>query len=1335
MKKRFLASATAFALILSLLPVASLGAETPPAENSSVATTVEDAILYPSEKSGSLDYNVVYTSEYDSEVKILDSSNSGFDIDTVEDLKTVMGVADAPEAQLGTSIGPRDLRYAVTANLGFDEDGDIAQIEITDVNERPIVGIFWKKDNIGSDYQGFAEAFERNGAYAVYLPQVHDADEAREVLSQIDGIFMTGGEDWNPDLYDQEQTPHGSNDWNDDRDTSDIHLMQQAIEMDVPLLAVCRGEQGFNVAMGGGLIQDVPYYLGQKVLSGEITADRVTGILSGSVPSDLTGYEAMDDALKVPVEDTGYQKWNSETKEFEAYKCGEDAHLRVYIDGLIHSRGTGYHELAGGAGNEGIAISKKSKWLYDILGTDTLEWVATAHHQAVDPDNLAHGLTIVAMSSDGIVEAIEHQDSLFALALQWHPERDALEDTRGTDVDQNQCNALLGALVHYAGLHANPVELKFVYPEDVPAEDVEINVYQGIPRWYIKYSAGTLEELADVMATELKEVTPNDEGKYVVNEAGGYCYLVRGKESGEYYNIIKMFIVNDADLDSGVKELPVKTGPIAGTGFETGNNNPVGIGGEHAPPGFDQGLQHFVPIEGTDEMEYLLGTDGLKGYEPFTTPAFQREATGGAMYQATTQEEMMNFIAEYEAECEYMHVFSMGTTSNLNYDYPLIVFTKENIPANAKMDVAAEILREDDRPIVWQQAQIHPYEPAAGESALVMIQELCGEYGEEILDDINIVMVPRVNVEGSFLFWRGDYNGVDMNRDHMVVSTEQTAMLHDAYYKFMPHVAIDNHEFFFSEMGNYNGDPEKFLLNDFQITGATSLNDDPTITDLTTNVIVDKMHKDLLDTGFRAYHYGITSNNPIGRAYYGLGNAISVLIESHGADGALFAMPRRVYGQVVATKSVFESTIENADVIVEAVNNARADVIEKGRTYEEDDVLVLKQSASGAITSPTPLDEYVADIYGNITSIGKNTIDLQDTIDRSRPRPTAYIVDASEPWVDDLLYILKHHNAEYFELEKGTEVEVQQYYFVEDDGAKSCIADLRAPETVEFEDGAIMIPMDQAVGNIIGMLMEPDVGDSSSYNGTLYQYGLITYDTETMNMPLYRYTGDNPREALLDDGHSSGGGSSGGGSSSGNNGSQTEEPDEPSGAQDENVFSDVSSSAWYAEAVNYVYENGLMTGISSTQFAPNNTLTRAMVVQTLYAMANKPAVSGSENFTDVSSGDWFADAVTWASANGIVSGYNATQFAPNDPLTREQLALILYGYAQMRGYNTTQSGTSIQEFTDYGSISAWALEAMDWAVNAGLLSGKGNGVLDPTGTATRAEVAQILMNFSETVVG
>ena len=212
---------------------------------------------------------------------------------------------------------------------------------------------------------------------------------------------------------------------------------------------------------------------------------------------------------------------------------------------------------------------------------------------------------------------------------------------------------------------------------------------------------------------------------------------------------------------------------------------------------------------------------------------------------------------------------------------------------------------------------------------------------------------------------------------------------------------------------------------------------------------------------------------------------------------------------------------------------------------------------------------------------------------------------------------------------------------------------------------------------------------------------------------------------------------SGGGSGSGSRPQQPDQPDEPDQpdhpTQDEAVFSDVSSSAWYAEAVKYVSDNGLMTGVSNDSFAPNNVLTRAMVVQTLYAMADKPMVGSSEGFADVSSSDWFAKAVTWASANGIVSGYSSTQFAPNDPLTREQLALILFGYAQMMGYDTTQGGMAIREFSDYSSISSWALEAMNWAVNAGLISGKGNGVLDPAGTATRAEVAQILMNFCQSI--
>ena len=180
-------------------------------------------------------------------------------------------------------------------------------------------------------------------------------------------------------------------------------------------------------------------------------------------------------------------------------------------------------------------------------------------------------------------------------------------------------------------------------------------------------------------------------------------------------------------------------------------------------------------------------------------------------------------------------------------------------------------------------------------------------------------------------------------------------------------------------------------------------------------------------------------------------------------------------------------------------------------------------------------------------------------------------------------------------------------------------------------------------------------------------------------------------------------------------------------------FADVASNTWYYDAVEYMYENGLMSGVSDGWFSPDAALTRAQLVQILYALEGRPAVSNSSGFTDVTSADWFADAVGWAAANGVVSGVSAGTFAPNDPLTREQLALILYRYAQYKSYDTTQGGMAVREFSDYSTISSWALEAMDWAVNAGLLSGTGNGMLSPAGTATRAQVAQILMNFCETV--
>ena len=180
-------------------------------------------------------------------------------------------------------------------------------------------------------------------------------------------------------------------------------------------------------------------------------------------------------------------------------------------------------------------------------------------------------------------------------------------------------------------------------------------------------------------------------------------------------------------------------------------------------------------------------------------------------------------------------------------------------------------------------------------------------------------------------------------------------------------------------------------------------------------------------------------------------------------------------------------------------------------------------------------------------------------------------------------------------------------------------------------------------------------------------------------------------------------------------------------------FTDVTSGDWFYDAVAYVYDKGMMEGTTDTTFAPTMNLTRSMIAQVLYNLEERPEAPGAAGFPDVAADAWYADAVNWAAARGIVKGYDTGAFGPEDSVTREQLAAILYRYAQAKGYDTTQGGMAVREFSDSASISDWAQEAMAWAVNAQVLSGKGNGVLDPQGTATRAEVAQMLMNFGEHV--
>ena len=185
-------------------------------------------------------------------------------------------------------------------------------------------------------------------------------------------------------------------------------------------------------------------------------------------------------------------------------------------------------------------------------------------------------------------------------------------------------------------------------------------------------------------------------------------------------------------------------------------------------------------------------------------------------------------------------------------------------------------------------------------------------------------------------------------------------------------------------------------------------------------------------------------------------------------------------------------------------------------------------------------------------------------------------------------------------------------------------------------------------------------------------------------------------------------------------------PEDPSTDVSE-IFTDVPANHWAKAAIQYVYDNGLMTGVSDSEFAPEATTTRAMIVSMLARMENVTSAADA-GFADVAAGDWYATAVNWAAANGIVSGISDDTFAPNDPITREQLAAMLMNYAQWKGQDIS-ARADLSHYSDAENISSWANDVLSWAVAEGLLTGVTDDTIAPQVHATRAQVAAILQRF------
>ena len=199
-------------------------------------------------------------------------------------------------------------------------------------------------------------------------------------------------------------------------------------------------------------------------------------------------------------------------------------------------------------------------------------------------------------------------------------------------------------------------------------------------------------------------------------------------------------------------------------------------------------------------------------------------------------------------------------------------------------------------------------------------------------------------------------------------------------------------------------------------------------------------------------------------------------------------------------------------------------------------------------------------------------------------------------------------------------------------------------------------------------------------------------------------------------------------------GKTTEDTDKEEDKDDEETtelnFTDVKETDWFFKGVEYVVDKSVMSGVSENEFAPSGKLTRAMLVQMLYNMESRPACDTENAFMDVPVGQWYTDAVIWANDAKIVSGMGEGLFAPNMEITREQMVVMLYNYAKYRGYDVTASA-DLSAFADTASVSAWAQPAMQWAVAEGYISGMGDSQLAPQGTATRAEIASVIMRFME----
>ncbi|MBR3934066.1 MAG: S-layer homology domain-containing protein [Clostridia bacterium] len=714
------------------------------------------------------------------------------------------------------------------------------------------------------------------------------------------------------------------------------------------------------------------------------------------------------------------------------------------------------------------------------------------------------------------------------------------------------------------------------------------------------------------------------------------------------------------------------------------------------------GFEPDYTVSYTDEflknaMQSSPDTWGEEYSALFTTPYFLRDKSQGGIHQQTTHAEMLEFIKSLDDKNDNMYVYTIGTSPAYGYEIPLVIFTKEDIAVTSSLEEIATVFKNNQKPTIHYQAQIHSNEPAAGEAALAAIKQLDSGYGETVLDNVDVYVIPRINADGAYdNIRRSVATGEDMNDDYMYMNNKEIRMVTSVYNMFLPEVAIDAHE---QNQHAYKTDGTLTDL-DMQANGGLTHND-LKLTD-TAIEIMRKAQSNAKTLGLRAgcyngnYHGNSTIN---GTAYYATRGSISFLFETRGIYAGMNWAERRVMSQYVAASTIIDYAAKNSQTIVELCKNNRDNIIKKGATYEEDDNIGLKHISTydeNTIASPK-IDYLTGEV---IDPDNASKVRIFTTFTRSRTRPTAYVIPKGEKWADSALDVLKCHAVEYYELENGASARLVQYK-----GSASA-TELCDEKTVSFENGAYVFPMNQSSAAILALIMEPDVHNANNDKINLLSMGFAEPDENGL-MPIYRYCyGLKDGKIILEAGKDS------------------------SITGWENPYTDVKYSDWHYDSVKYAASNNLFKGTSENEFSPDETLTRAMLVTVLYRSEGEPAVNKAIPFADVAMDAYYANAVIWAQQNGIVKGTDETHFSPDEKITREQFATIIYCYAVLKGKDVSiGENTNIQSYEDFSEISEYAIPAMQYTAGADLIKGKTQSTLNPADGTTRAEAAAVLYRF------